>query len=158
MNSNGNMFEDLVVRHISQLTTGEENDTVESLLKSDNSFRQLYREYKFVWEQVALTDDVVSQDWGSIRSRMGLNISRSRSPFSSLLIVLPDQSIAFLNRNSSLKFINAFKGSERSVKLDGQGYFEVKSDPNKPFNVEAGDVNVRVVGTAFHLDASRNDG
>lgn len=197
MNSNGNMFEDLVVRHISQLTTGEENDTVESLLKSDNTFRQLYREYKFVWEQAALTDDVVSQDWGSIRSRMGLNISRSRSPFSSLLrvaatlallisvssglwvywnvpgygrwvvfetgasadsIVLPDQSIAFLNRNSSLKFINAFKGSERSVKLDGQGYFEVKSDPNKPFNVEAGAVNVRVVGTAFHLDASRHDG
>ena len=87
MNSNGNKFEDLIVRHISQLTTREENDTVESLLRNDNSFRQLYRDYKFVWEQSALTDDVVSQDWSSIRNRMGLSIARSRSPFASLIRV-----------------------------------------------------------------------
>jgi transmembrane sensor len=73
-------------------------------------------------------------------------------------IVLPDQSVVFLNKNSSLKFRNAFSGEERAVALKGEGFFDVTADKEKPFKVDIGAVSVKVVGTAFHLNGSRNDG
>lgn len=73
-------------------------------------------------------------------------------------LVLPDASIVYLNRNSSLKFRNAFAGPERHVALKGEGYFEVAKDLEKPFKVEVGPVSVNVLGTAFHLDGTRADG
>ena len=197
MNSAKDKYEDLIVRHISEDTTTEEAATVRSLLKSDDDFRQLYREYKFIWEQASFTTDTCTQDWRKLRQRLGFETTKTRSSFSFLLriaavitlvlsvsgglwvywnvpgygrwvvfetgamsdsIVLPDESIVFLNRNSSLKFRNAFNGPERNVALSGQGYFEVTPDALKPFNVDLGPVKVKVVGTAFHLDATRKDG
>ncbi|WP_157666445.1 FecR family protein [Alkalitalea saponilacus] len=73
-------------------------------------------------------------------------------------IVLPDQSIVFLNRNSSLKFLNSFKPDQRTVALTGEGYFEIQQDKDRPFKVETGIVQVHVTGTAFHLDATHENG
>ena len=73
-------------------------------------------------------------------------------------VILPDKSVVFLNRNSSLKFKKTIFGNERKVSLTGEGYFEVAQDINKPFNIEVGDVSVRVLGTAFNIDGKRADG
>lgn len=73
-------------------------------------------------------------------------------------IVLPDASVVFLNRNSSLKFRNAFSGVDRQVALKGEGYFEITPDQNRPFKVELGPVSVDVLGTSFHLNGTRSDG
>ena len=73
-------------------------------------------------------------------------------------IVLPDESIVFLNRNSSLKFRSAFATHDRQVALEGEGYFEVTPDKQRPFRVEVGPVRVQVLGTAFHLNGKRMDG
>ncbi|MCL2073115.1 MAG: FecR domain-containing protein [Marinilabiliaceae bacterium] len=73
-------------------------------------------------------------------------------------IVLPDESIVFLNKNSSLKFKSAFVGKERKVELTGEGYFEVTHDQKKPFNVEIGTITVQVLGTSFNIDARKPDG
>ncbi len=69
---------------------------------------------------------------------------------------LPDNSLVFLNRYSSLSYRNDFGESQRNVSLQGEGYFEVTSDALHPFRVEAGnELSVEVVGTAFHIKAPR---
>ncbi|MGQ1947527.1 FecR family protein [Geofilum sp. OHC36d9] len=73
-------------------------------------------------------------------------------------LVLPDASVVFLNRNSSLKYPSVFSDEQRRVALEGEGFFEVTPDKRRPFKIKAGDVDVRVVGTAFNLDATRADG
>jgi transmembrane sensor len=48
---------------------------------------------------------------------------------------LPDGSWGWLNGGSSLGFSNQFKGKIREVHLAGEAFFEVKSNPKKPFVV-----------------------
>lgn len=41
----------------------------------------------------------------------------------------------------------------RTVRLDGEAYFDVAHDPARPFEVSSGDVTVTVLGTAFNVRA-----
>lgn len=73
-------------------------------------------------------------------------------------IMLPDHSVVWLNAASSLRFPVTFTGSStRLVVLDGEGYFEVASDQNKPFIVESQNQQTIVKGTKFNISAYRDD-
>ncbi len=68
-------------------------------------------------------------------------------------IVLPDGSKVWLNAASSLKFPVVFNGNERKIELDGEGYFKVAPDKNKPFKVVTGNQMVQALGTTFNVNA-----
>ena len=59
----------------------------------------------------------------------------------------------FLNADSKLAVYKDFNEQTRTVKLIGEGFFEVAKNPEKPFLVETAGVKTRVVGTAFNLTA-----
>jgi len=63
---------------------------------------------------------------------------------------LPDGSRVFLNEGSEITYPNSFD-LERTVKLDGEAFFEVMSDPASPFTVRSGIVVVSVLGTSFNV-------
>jgi len=61
---------------------------------------------------------------------------------------LADGSLAWLKGNAEIR--EAFSSGERRVRLvRGEAFFTVTKDPARPFLVEAGEVTVRAVGTAF---------
>ncbi len=63
-------------------------------------------------------------------------------------VALDDGSTAALNTDSRMDI--AFGKSTRLVRLDrGEAWFEVHKDSARPFDVEAGNLRVRAVGTAF---------
>lgn len=63
---------------------------------------------------------------------------------------LPDGSVATINTDSDLNV--HFAGQQRTVKIsEGEAWFQVAKDPSRPFVVEAGNVRVRAVGTAFSV-------
>ena len=68
-------------------------------------------------------------------------------------VVLPDGSKVWLNAASSLLFPTAFTGSQRKVELTGEAYFEVAKNKDKPFLVKVGDMQVKVLGTHFNINA-----
>ncbi len=68
-------------------------------------------------------------------------------------IELADGSKVFLNSASSLKYLVAFKGSERRVEITGEVYFEIMKDPKRKFIVVSGDVQTEVLGTHFNVNA-----
>ncbi|GAA4780112.1 FecR family protein [Olivibacter ginsenosidimutans] len=68
-------------------------------------------------------------------------------------IVLPDGSKVWLNAASKLRFPSRFNGENRKVYLEGEGYFEVRTDPKNPFIVETASNQVQVLGTRFNLKA-----
>ncbi|SMC80814.1 FecR family protein [Pedobacter nyackensis] len=68
-------------------------------------------------------------------------------------IKLPDGSIVILNNKSTLEFPEDFLGSTREVVLKGEGYFDIKHNPEKPFIVHTGKISTTVLGTAFNIKA-----
>lgn len=70
-----------------------------------------------------------------------------------LTVDLPDGSRVFLNKGSSMDYHKSFE-DERSINLKGEGYFDVMSNPKKPFNVNTGRVVVTVLGTSFNVKES----
>lgn len=69
-------------------------------------------------------------------------------------IKLPDGSKVFLNENTSLSLDkNHFGKKDRKVVLQGEAYFEVKSDSSKTFIVSAEGTETSVLGTAFNIKA-----
>lgn len=68
-------------------------------------------------------------------------------------VVLPDGSKVWLNADSRLVYPNRFVGSTREVDLIGEAYFDVFSDPDRPFHINSGGQRVDVLGTAFNVSA-----
>lgn len=66
-------------------------------------------------------------------------------------IQLPDGSNVWLNANSKLYFPDHFSVNERRVKVEGEVFFEVQKEFNRPFIVEAGNLNIKVIGTSFNV-------
>jgi len=65
---------------------------------------------------------------------------------------LPDGTEVVLNAASSIRYPVAFQGNEREVFLEGEAWFNVKTDPAKPFRVKIPDqAAVEVLGTAFNI-------
>ena len=72
-------------------------------------------------------------------------------------ILLPDSTEVTLNRYSTLTCPVRFKGKNRNVSLSGEAYFEVRKDARHPFIVQADEVEVKVLGTHFNLEAYPDD-
>jgi len=53
-----------------------------------------------------------------------------------LQVTLPDGSIVSLNRNTSLRYKNSFGRHQRNVTLSGEAFFEIFTDPERPFIVD----------------------
>lgn len=67
------------------------------------------------------------------------------------IVQLPDNSIVRMGPRSTLTYPGSFTGSERVVKLSGQGFFEVAKNREKPFIVQSDCMNVTALGTAFEI-------
>jgi ferric-dicitrate binding protein FerR (iron transport regulator) len=68
-------------------------------------------------------------------------------------IVLPDGSAVWLNAGSKLEYPEQFNKKERVVKLEGEGFFDIIKDADRPFMVKTAEFSVRVLGTSFDVRA-----
>jgi transmembrane sensor len=66
---------------------------------------------------------------------------------------LPDSSKVWLNAHSKISYADEFKGEIRKVKLEGEAFFEVKRNVEKPFRVEGLSSVTQVLGTSFNVKA-----
>lgn len=69
----------------------------------------------------------------------------------SMVDTLPDGSVITLNRHSSLNYAGAFNKKNRTVELQGEAFFNVTPDKNKPFIVNVNGITVTVTGTSFNI-------
>ncbi len=70
---------------------------------------------------------------------------------------LADGTRVWLNAESRLRYPVAFTGDERRVEMDGEVYFEVAKNREKPFIVTVNGVDIRVLGTSFNVSAYQEE-
>jgi transmembrane sensor len=68
-------------------------------------------------------------------------------------LTLPDSSRVVLNTDTRLEIPATFGRGARDVYLDGEAYFEVAHDPQRPFRVHTGPTVTEVLGTKFGVRA-----
>lgn len=74
-----------------------------------------------------------------------------------LTIHLPDGTVVKMNSGSKIKYPESFTGNKRIVWFEGEGFFNVTKDPNKPFIIRSGDISTTVLGTSFNIRAFPED-
>jgi len=73
-------------------------------------------------------------------------------------ITLPDGTDVNLNAESKLCYIpKIYNKKERKIRFDGEGYFQVRKDKQRPFLINAQGLSVKVLGTKFNLQARKKE-
>lgn len=72
-------------------------------------------------------------------------------------IMLPDGSHVVLNGNSTLTYDKYFDKETREVQLNGEAYFDVTKNPDRPFIIHTHQMDIKVLGTAFNVKSYDND-
>lgn len=73
------------------------------------------------------------------------------------LVILGDGSRVFMNGESSISYQQAFAGKTREIYLQGQAYFQVSHNKNRPFIIHTGKLKVQVLGTTFDIKNYADD-
>lgn len=73
-----------------------------------------------------------------------------------IYMTLQDGTEAWLSPRSIIRIPSEFSKDERSVELDGEGFFAVTKDAKRPFIVKTQQYNIKVLGTKFNVFAYSN--
>ena len=93
------------------------------------------------------TNYVVVKDY--LRTKIETNIVTSAHDKGEY--VLPDGTHIWLNAGSVLRYYGDLTGRRRVVELDGEGFFKVRHDADRPFILQMEDMNIEVLGTEFDV-------
>lgn len=72
-------------------------------------------------------------------------------------LILADGTIIWLNSESTLKYPVNMASASRNVWLEGEAYFKVAENKDKPFYVHTDMINVKVLGTEFNIKSYSDD-
>jgi ferric-dicitrate binding protein FerR (iron transport regulator) len=72
-------------------------------------------------------------------------------------LALSDGTVVWLNAESSLRYPVVFNGSDRTVEITGEAYFEVAKDRSRKFFVKSATLTTEVLGTHFNVNTYRDE-
>ncbi|HYQ58023.1 MAG TPA: FecR domain-containing protein [Draconibacterium sp.] len=197
---------ELVTKYLSNETSSQENDEVETWINQSDKNREEFEQYKNMlnkvnsWYQAKKFDDETA--WKNVHTQIrpvkarSIQLQKTRKEviaqfykYAAIVVialllgsfayylgfrnldkayysevisardqvlnefVLPDGSVVTLNNNSKLLFPKKFKGNSREVTIIGEAFFDVQPNPEKPFVINAGNAQVKVLGTSFNVSA-----
>lgn len=73
-----------------------------------------------------------------------------------LVKTLNDGSTVYLASNSSFFYPEKFADNARNVRMQGDAFFDIAKNPDKPFRIETSKIIVEVLGTAFNVKSNEN--
>jgi transmembrane sensor len=82
---------------------------------------------------------------------------KQNTPGTKSIIELADGSKVWLNADSRLQYPPSFANNTREVYLDGEAFFEVAKNPQRPFIIHLNKGTIRVLGTSFNVRAYDNE-
>lgn len=90
-------------------------------------------------------------------NRLAAEATYTSRPGERKSLQLPDGSVVLLNSGTTINFSPGFNVAGREVFLNGEAYFKVTHNAQKPFIIHTKYINVKVLGTEFNVKAYRED-
>lgn len=81
------------------------------------------------------------------------DITKSTEKGQKATVILSDGSTVRLNAMSSIRFPETFPEDSREIELNGEAFFTVKKDPERPFIVRSHTIETIALGTSFNINA-----
>ena len=69
------------------------------------------------------------------------------------MFALPDGTLVSLNTDTKIKYPQTFTGNIREITIEGEAFFEVVPNKDKPFIIHARNAQIKVIGTSFNVNA-----
>jgi ferric-dicitrate binding protein FerR (iron transport regulator) len=66
-------------------------------------------------------------------------------------VLLSDGSEVILNKGSRISYPEEFTDGKRMVNFEGNAFFNITPDPEKPFIINSGELQIEVLGTSFNF-------
>lgn len=70
---------------------------------------------------------------------------------------LADGTNIILNSDTKIRIPSNFNKEERVIEMEGEGFFDVSPNPDKPFIIKSGEARVKVLGTSFDFKSYKED-
>jgi len=84
-------------------------------------------------------------------------VKRSNGKATRSFIELADGSKIWLNAESMLTYPEKFKGDSREIFLEGEAFFDVATNAQRPFIIHLKKGTIKVLGTSFNIRAYENE-
>lgn len=105
-----------------------------------------------------LANGQIAYDTGSLTTKEVMWNTMTTPRGGQYQVTLPDGTKVWLNAASSITFPTTFTGNERRVKIDGEVFFEVAKNKQKPFLVNIREESlVQVLGTSFNINCYQDE-
>lgn len=149
------------ISRILQRSAAEESENQEAIVPLYPSSNR--KRYIFRWAAILVACSLLVSlyIWSDQKETIAANeIVAPRG--SKTRTILPDGSTVWLNAGSRIVFTD-FSGPSREVTLEGEAFFDVMHAINRntgeklPFIVHAGNIDIRVLGTAFNVKSYPDD-
>ena len=72
-------------------------------------------------------------------------------------VILSDGTTVWVNSGSKLIYPTTFADNSREIYMEGEAYFEVNEDKERPFIVQTKNMDIKVLGTGFNITAYANE-
>lgn len=107
------------------------------------------------WLKIAVSILVVFGLFALINQLDDDELLISQTSENTLLVQLADGSEIILNENSSIEYPEKFEEEGRLVSLEGEAFFDIVRNPEKPFRIKVGEAEVLVLGTSFNIKSDK---
>ncbi|MCE7065472.1 FecR family protein [Dyadobacter sp. CY326] len=98
--------------------------------------------------EIAVNAPIIARQAGLIEK-----LNASQKP---MTVVLEDGSKITLAANGRIRYANKFVAAKREVYLEGEAFFDIAKDPERPFFVYSNGLITKVLGTSFTIKAYGN--
>jgi ferric-dicitrate binding protein FerR (iron transport regulator) len=143
------------------LSMRKENSAMESRKRSLFKWRKIWGAAAAIALLIAATSGYYvlhhKQETGHHKLALSKDNGRIYVAAHASSIILQDGTKVWLNSGSTLRCSDGFNIHKRTVLLEGEAFFDVARNASRPFIVQAGNMEVKVLGTRFNVKAYPGD-
>ncbi|MDR1524440.1 MAG: FecR domain-containing protein [Tannerella sp.] len=127
------------------------------IIKEDNPTLDYAQE-----KNIKINEQIIEKQSGATEKA---NKEKKKTEFNRLVVpygkrsslILEDGTHLWVNAGTSVVYPASFDDDRREIYVDGEAYLEVVKDNKRPFLVKTSDMQIKVLGTSFNVNAYKSD-